>query len=122
MNKLIEGFLVFVAVILILLGVIFLIAGALDTIATGAIMIIIAAVILVLVYRMEKIEAAKPTLISQTFNVKMEGSGKFSEKEMKCRSCGAPLTDKELKIVQGGVMVTCPYCGATYAMQEAPKW
>ncbi len=122
MNKVIEGFLVFVAVILILLGIIFLIAGALDTIAMGAIMIIIAAVILVVVYRIERMEAAKPTLVSQTFNVKMEGSGKFSEKEMKCRSCGAPLSDRELKIVQGGVMVTCPYCGATYAMQEAPKW
>ena len=122
MNKIVEGFLVFVAVILILLGIIFLIAGALDTIAMGGIMIIIATVILVVVYRIEKMESAKPTLISQTFNVKMEGSGKFSEKEMKCRSCGAPLTDKELKIVQGGVMVTCPYCGATYAMQEAPKW
>jgi predicted RNA-binding Zn-ribbon protein involved in translation (DUF1610 family) len=122
MNKIVEGFLVFVAVILILLGIIFLIAGALDTISMGGIMIIIATVILVVVYRIEKMEAAKPTLISQTFNVKMEGSGKFSEKEMKCRSCGAPLTDKELKIVQGGVMVTCPYCGATYAMQEAPKW
>ena len=122
MNKIVEGFLVFVAIILILLGIIFLIAGALDTIAMGAIMILIAATILVVVYRIEKIEAAKPTLVSQTFNVKMEGSGKFSEKEMKCRSCGAPLTDKELKIVQGGVMVTCPYCGATYALQEAPKW
>lgn len=118
MNKIVEGFLVFVAIALILLGVIFLIAGEL----MGAIMILIAAAILVVVYRIEKIEAAKPTLVSQTFNVKMEGSGKFSEKEMKCRSCGAPLTDKELKIVQGGVMVTCPYCGATYAMQEAPKW
>ncbi len=122
MNKIVEGFMVFVAVILILLGIVFLIAGALDTIAMGGIMIIIATVILVVVYRIEKMEAAKPTLVSQTFNVKMEGSGKFSEKEMKCRSCGAPLTDKELKIVKGGVMVTCPYCGATYAMQEAPKW
>jgi predicted RNA-binding Zn-ribbon protein involved in translation (DUF1610 family) len=122
MNKIVEGFLVFVAVALIFLGVIFLIAGALDTIAMGAIMIIIAAIILVVVYRIEKIEATKPTLVSQTFNVKMEGSGKFSDKEMRCKSCGAPLTDKELKIVQGSVMVTCPYCGATYAMQEAPKW
>ncbi len=121
MNRVIEGLVVFAGIVLIFLGAIFLIAGDSDLLI-GAVLTIVAILMFALVYRWEKIEAAKPTLVSQTFNVKMEGSGKFEDKEMKCRSCGAPLTDKDLKIVQGGVMVTCSYCGATYAMEEAPKW
>lgn len=122
MNKAIEAFLVIVGVGLLILGVIFIIAGTIETIAMGGLMVLVAVVLFLFVYRAMKIEAAKPTLVSQTFNVKMEGSGTFQEKEMKCRSCGAPLADKDLKIIQGGIMATCPYCGAVFAMQEQPKW
>jgi len=122
MNKIVQGLLVFVAVVLLLLGAIFLIAGGLDNMVVGAVLVLIAFVIFLLVYRTEKIEAAKPQLISQTFNVKVDGSGEFNAKEMKCKSCGAPITDKDLKVIQGGIMATCPYCGAVFAMEEAPKW
>lgn len=122
MNRLIEGLMIFAGIALLFLGAVFLIAAGSGDILIGAVMIVIAILLFALVYRWEKIEAAKPTLVSQTFNVKMEGSGKMDDKEMKCKSCGAPLTDKDLKVVQGGVMVTCSYCGATYAMEEAPKW
>lgn len=122
MNKLVEAFLVIVGVGLLLMGGIFVIAATLETIVIGGVMILVAAGLFLFVYRAMKIEAAKPTLVSQTFNVKMEGSGTFQEKEMKCKSCGAPLTDKDLKIIQGGIMAKCPYCGAVFAMQEEPKW
>ena len=39
-----------------------------------------------------------------------------------CRQCGAPVEQKDIKVVQGGLMVTCPYCSAVYALEEAPKW
>jgi intracellular septation protein A len=122
MGKLMQGFLVFVAVSLMLLGMVFIIASDIETIAIGAVMVLVAVGLLVLVYRMTKIEASKPTVVSQTFNVKMDGSGQFNAKEMKCKSCGAPITDKDLKVIQGGIMATCPYCGAVFAMEEAPKW
>jgi len=122
MNKLVEGFVVFAGIVLLFLGAVFLIAAGSGDIVIGLVMVVLALVLFALVYRWEKIAATKPTLVSQTFNVKMEGSGKMDDKEMRCKSCGAPLTDKDLKVVQGGVMVTCPYCGATYAMEEAPKW
>jgi len=122
MGKLVQGFLVFVAVSLMLLGMVFIIASDIETIAIGAVMVLVAVALLVLVYRMMKIEASKPTVVSQTFNVKMDGSGQFNAKEMKCKSCGAPITDKDLKVIQGGIMATCPYCGAVFAMEEAPKW
>jgi predicted RNA-binding Zn-ribbon protein involved in translation (DUF1610 family) len=70
----------------------------------------------------KKIEASKPKLINQTFNVQMSGSGQLEQKQMTCRSCGAPLEDKNLSVVSGGVVVKCPYCGSVYAMEEAPKW
>jgi intracellular septation protein A len=122
MGKLMQGFLVFVAVSLMLLGMVFIIASDIETIAIGAVMVLVAVGLLVLVYRMTKIEASKPTVVSQTFNVKMDGSGQFNAKEMKCKSCGAPITDKDLKVIHGGIMATCPYCGAVFAMEEAPKW
>ena len=122
MNKIVEGVLVLVAVGMILLGMIFVIASGIENLATGLVMILVAALILYYIYRSTKIEAAKPTLVSQTFNVKMDGSGKFNEKGMTCRSCGAPITDKSIKVVEGGLMVTCPYCNAVYAFEEQPKW
>jgi hypothetical protein len=122
MNKLLSGLITFLAIFLILLGGIFVIAGGIENIVIGAVMILVAAVLLFYIYRVEKIEAAKPKLINQTFNVQMSGSGKLDQKQLTCRQCGAPLEDKDLRVVQGGIMVKCPYCGTVYALEEAPKW
>jgi len=122
MNRLVEAMLVFFAIGLILLGAIFIVASGVENTAIGAALVIAAILVFAFVYRMEKIQASKPTLVSQTFNVKMEGSGKQEGKQMLCRSCGAPLGEKDLTVIQGGIMAKCPYCGATYAIEEAPKW
>lgn len=122
MNKLQSGLMTFLAIFLILLGGIFIIAGGLENVAIGAAMVLVAVGLFFYLYRMEKIEAAKPKLINQTFNVQMNGSGKLEQKQLTCRQCGAPLEDKDLRVVQGGVMVKCPYCGTVYALEEAPKW
>lgn len=122
MSKILSGVLIFIAVFLILLGGIFIIAGGVENMAVGGVFVLIAVALLYYVYRSDKIEAAKPKLINQTFNVKMSGSGQLEQKQMTCRSCGAPLEDKNLSVVSGGVVVKCPYCGSVYAMEEAPKW
>jgi len=122
MNKLLSGLMTFLAIFLILLGGIFIIAGGLENVAIGAAMVLVAVGLFFYLYRMAKIEAAKPKLINQTFNVQMSGSGKLEQKQLTCRQCGAPLEDKDLRVVQGGVMVKCPYCGTVYALEEAPKW
>ena len=122
MNKVLTGAILFLAIFMILLGMIFIIASGMENIATGGVFVIIAVILLFFAYRTTKIEAAKPSVINQTFQVKMEGSGDLKEKELRCKSCGAPLTDKNLKVIQGGVMMTCPYCGAVAALEEAPKW
>jgi len=122
MNKIVEGIAVFFGVCMIILGAIFIVAGSLDTVLTGLALILIAVVVLYFVYRVAKIEAAKPTLLSQTFNVKMEGSGTMAQKDMKCKNCGAPIVDRDLTVIEGGIMAKCSYCGAVFALEEAPKW
>jgi DNA-directed RNA polymerase subunit RPC12/RpoP len=122
MNRIAYALVIALAVFLILLGGIFIIASGIENIVTGAVLVGIAALLIFFAYRSDKIEASKPKLINQTFNVKMGGSGQLEQKQLTCRSCGAPLEDKDLKVIQGGIMVTCPYCGTVYALEEAPKW
>jgi len=122
MNKLVEGLLVFVAICLVLMGAVFIIASGVEDTVIGVVLALVAVGMFAFVYRLEKMEASKPTVVNQTFNVKMEGSGKLEEKQMTCKSCGAPLGEKDLTVVEGGIMVKCPYCGATHALEEAPKW
>ncbi|MGD0056977.1 MAG: hypothetical protein ABSB83_03870 [Methanomassiliicoccales archaeon] len=122
MNRAITGFVVFAAILLLLLGALFIIASGLENSAIGAVLVLVAIGLFYFAYKSEKIEATKPTVVSQTFNVKMEGSGSLMAKELKCKSCGATLTDKDLKVVQGAVMASCPYCGTVQAYEEAPKW
>ena len=122
MKQLTEGAILFVAIFLMLLGAIFLIAAGTQNLITGAVLVAIAAMLMLFVYRSRKIEAAKPTLVTQNFNVRMEGSGQMEGKELKCRTCGAPLTDRNMKVVEGGVIMTCPYCNTITSLEESPKW
>ena len=122
MSKLLSAVLLFLAIFLILLGAIFAIAGGTENLLMGAMLVVIAIVLIFFSYRSEKVRAAQPRLINQTFNVKMEGSGELRQRQLQCKSCGAPLEDKDLKVISGGIMASCPYCGNKYALEEAPKW
>lgn len=48
--------------------------------------------------------------------------GDVEMEALKCRNCGAQLDKSAISLVEGAVMVTCPYCGATYQIVEEPKW
>ncbi|MGD9963666.1 MAG: hypothetical protein AB7S97_07210 [Thermoplasmata archaeon] len=122
MNKLVGTLITFVGICLVLLGAIFIVAWGVENVVTGLAMVLLGAGLMYYVYRVEKIEAAKPKLVSQTFNVSMSGSGEMAQKDMVCKSCGAPISEKDVRVVQGGLMATCPYCGVAFALQEAPKW
>lgn len=71
MNKVAYALAIALAVFLILLGGIFVIASGIENIATGAVLIVIAIVLIFFAYRSDKMEASRPKLINQTFNVKM---------------------------------------------------
>jgi len=122
MNKLAGALVVFVGMCLLILGSIFLVAWSIENVIVGSMMILIGAGLLYYVYRVEKIEAAKPKLVSQNFNVTMSGSGEMTSKNLTCRLCGGPIAEKDFKVVDGGLMAKCPYCGVVLAVQEAPKW
>ena len=111
----------FVAICLLLLGALFLIAGGpSENYITGGLMLLIAFGLLGYIYAGARVEAKRP--IQQEFHVTMGGSGEFKERKMTCKSCGGALQDKDLTVVKGGVMVKCPYCGFSYALEEEPKW
>jgi hypothetical protein len=60
---------------------------------------------------------------SQTTVVqKIDLSGNVNLEQMKCKSCGGALTDKSITVKAGAIFVHCEYCGATYQIEEEPKW
>jgi RNase P subunit RPR2 len=121
-NKIVMGLVLFLAVVMIVFGSIFVIAGGTENIITGLIIIAIALILIYYVYRTDKVRASQPQLVQQTVNVQMGGSGQLNQKAMTCKNCGGPLSDKDLKLVEGAVLVTCPYCGTVSSFEEAPKW
>jgi hypothetical protein len=60
----------------------------------------------------------QPTTLVQ----KIDLSGDVNVQELKCRSCGGTLTEKSVSVKAGAVFVNCEYCGASYQLEEEPKW
>ncbi len=52
----------------------------------------------------------------------LELSGDVSLESMKCNQCGGALSEKNISVRAGAVFVSCPYCGTSYQIEEAPKW
>lgn len=48
--------------------------------------------------------------------------GDVDMEALKCESCGAQLDKSAIGMAEGAVMVSCPYCDATYQIVEEPKW
>ena len=114
--------LVFLGIVLLLLGFIFLIGsdGLLFNIIAGLVMIIVGCLFFLIVYRLEHAKAAQPKLVSQT--VKVDLSGEKTLKNLKCRDCGAELSEREVGMISGGIIVKCSYCNSVYELEEQPKW
>lgn len=122
MNNFYRFLLVFLGIILLFLGFIFLIgsSGLFINIAIGIVMIIIGCIFFLMLYRMEHAVAKQPKLVSQTVKVDLPGQKEI--KTLKCRGCGARLSDKDLGMISGGVIVKCSYCNIVYELEEKPKW
>ena len=48
--------------------------------------------------------------------------GDVGMEALKCESCGAQLDKSAISLAEGAVVVSCPYCSATYQIVEEPKW
>lgn len=110
--------------ILVLLGVLFIIAATsgqqtnpAGTLLTGAVMVAIGLGIIVAV-RLREPKPKQQVTIRQEIDI----GGDVEMEALKCSSCGAQLDKSAISLVQGAVMVSCPYCSATYQIVEEPKW
>jgi DNA-directed RNA polymerase subunit RPC12/RpoP len=57
-----------------------------------------------------------------TIRQQIDLTGDVELDSFKCRNCGSQLDKSAISVVQGALMVTCPYCGTTYQITEEPKW
>ncbi len=53
---------------------------------------------------------------------KIDLSGDVKLEQLTCKSCGGTLGKDSVSVRAGGVFVNCQYCGATYQIEEEPKW
>lgn len=109
--------------IAILFGVLFLIAAfdgrpvsqAISNFIIAAVLIGIGVVIIIAI----KMREPKP---KQEIIQKIDVSGDIAMERLKCKNCGALLDKDSIKLVEGAIVISCPYCGTTYQMVEEPKW
>ncbi|HUV15487.1 MAG TPA: hypothetical protein VMW28_02860 [Pelolinea sp.] len=59
---------------------------------------------------------------AQNVTVNIDLPGEVGMDTIKCKSCGGVLSEKDVKLVAGAPVVTCPFCGTTYQLTEEPKW
>lgn len=113
-----------VAGILLIFGVLFLLsafsaqaASPGGQLLTGIILVAIALGLVVAV-RLREPKPKQEVTIKQQIDI----GGDVSPELLKCKNCGAQLDKSAISVVEGAVMVTCPYCGANYQIVEEPKW
>ncbi len=62
------------------------------------------------------------TEVVQQVTMKVDLPGDTAIEQMKCKSCGGAISSKDIQIMAGAPVVTCPFCGTTYQLTEEPKW
>ena len=85
-------------------------------IGIGAIALIGGIVLIIFAVRRTKQETA------QNVTLQVDLPADVNVEKMKCQSCGGVLTAKDITLVNGAPMVTCPFCGTVYQLSEEPKW
>lgn len=64
----------------------------------------------------------KPAAADQNVTLKIDLPGDVKLDTLKCQACGGVLSPKDITLVNGAPVVTCPYCHTTYQLTEEPKW
>ena len=105
------------AVLLGLLGIVFVAGnqGVVLRIVVGVVLIA-AAIALVVAVRL------RPRVHQTNVVQRIDLSGDVTPEQLACRTCGAHLSRDAVEVRAGAVFVSCRYCGATYQLEEAPKW
>jgi hypothetical protein len=103
--------------VLFLLGLVFIVGsqGEVMRLAVGG--VLLAASVAFCWLALQKPRPTETTVIQ-----KIDLSGDVSLEQMKCRSCGGTLAKESVSVKAGAIYVNCPFCGASYQIEEAPKW
>ena len=80
----------------------------------------LAAVGFILIFFATRMKETGDTTQNVTVNIDLPGE--VGMDTIKCQSCGGVLGEKDIKLVAGAPMVSCPYCGTSYQLSEEPKW
>jgi len=64
----------------------------------------------------------QPKQSTTTIVQKIDLSGDVKLQDLACRACGGTLGKESVAVKAGAVFVNCQYCGATYQIEEEPKW
>jgi len=113
-----------VAGILVLFGVLWLLSAfsaeassPLGRLIVGGLLVLIGLGIIFAV-RLREPKPKQEVTIRQQIDI----GGDVEMEALKCQSCGAQLDKSAISLAEGAVVVSCPYCGATYQIVEEPKW
>lgn len=112
------------AAILIFFGVLFILSAFAtqphpENILTGLILVGIGFVLIFAGSRMGK---AAQAAVGENVTLKVDLPANVNMDTLKCKACGGALAPKDISMVAGAPVVTCPYCGTTYQLTEEPKW
>ena len=106
-----------IAALLAVLGLVFVVGaqGQAMSIALGVVLWLAAGALAWLAM-------ARPQHVTTTVVQKIDLSGDVSVEKLECRACGGSLGRESVAVRAGAVFVHCPFCGAEYQLEEAPKW
>ncbi len=113
-----------VAGILVLFGVLYLLSAFSAEAASSGGRLLVGGVLVVIglgVVFLVRMREPKPKQ-EVTIHQKIDIGGDVEMESLKCQSCGGQLDKSAISLVNGAVVVTCPYCSATYQIVEEPKW
>jgi DNA-directed RNA polymerase subunit RPC12/RpoP len=115
-----------VAAILIFFGVLYLwsipAAGSEQLVSRLIVGVVSLAIGVVIIWVIRTRGPATIQQITQQIDVDLDMPGDVAAEKLKCQSCGGELSKDHVNLVQGAVMINCPYCGSTYQLTEEPKW
>lgn len=107
----------FLAIVVGILGFVFLLGnqGEITRIIVGIVLLVAAGVMFYLGYIQ-----SRPAETPRTQKIDLSGDVRLEE--IRCRSCNAALSKDQIDVKAGAIFVECDHCGATYQIEEEPKW
>lgn len=105
----------------------FIFLGSLGGASVGSLHIILAVLgvlagifgILLIFAAVRKTKSATTT---QNVTLQVDLPADMNVEKMKCQSCGGVLSAKDISMVNGAPIATCPFCDTVYQLTEEPKW